>query len=105
MGGVNGGSEIVKMWKDSFKGTLNYENSANESVEHGIECKENHLSLEMPMCSVVSLTSLLQKLPLNKAPGPDCISAEHLLYAGESLFFSVNCLIYALFTGINPILV
>jgi len=42
---------------------------------------------EIPTCSVVSLTSLLQKLPLNKAPGPGCMSAEHLLYAGESLFF------------------
>jgi len=58
---------------------------------------------EMPMYSVVSLTSLLQKLHLNKAPGTDCISAEHLLYAGESFLLSVNCLIYALFTGIYPI--
>jgi len=41
----------------------------------------------MPMSSVVSLTSLLQKLPLNKVPGPDFISAEHLLHADESVFF------------------
>jgi len=48
------------------------------------------MSLEKPMCSFDSLTSLLQKMPLNKAPGPDCLSAEHLLYlyADESLFFS-----------------
>ena len=103
----NGGSEIVKMWKDYFKGTLNSENSANESaesVEHSIDCKENYLGLEMPLCSFVSLASLIQKLPLNKAPGPDCISAEYLLYADESLrFFSVNCLTCVLFTGIYPI--
>ena len=37
-----------------------------------------------------SLTSLLQKLPLNKSPGPDCISAEHLLYADESLRFFLS---------------
>jgi len=83
VGRANGGSEIVKMWKDNFKGILNSENSANgsaESVEHSIDCK-NYLGLEMPMCSFVSLASLLQKLPLNKASGPDCISAEHLLYA------------------------
>jgi len=58
VGGVNGGSEIVKMWKDYFKGILNSENSANgsaESVEHSTECKENYLGLEMPMCSFVSL--------------------------------------------------
>jgi len=97
------------MWKDYFKGILNSENSANgsaESVEHSIDCKENYMGLEMPMCSFVSSTSLLQKLPLNKAPRPDCISAGHLLYADESLrFFSVNCLICVLFTGIYPIVV
>ena len=94
-------------WKDYFKGILNSENSANGSagsVEHSIDCKENYLGLEMPMCSFVSLTSLLPKLSLNKAPGSDCISAEHLLYADESLrFFSVNCFIFVLFTGICPI--
>ena len=108
VGGANGGSEIVKMWKDYFKGILNSENSANgsaESMEHSIDCKENYLGLEMPMCSFVSLASLLQKLPLNKAPGPDCISAEHLLYMQMNLcvFFSVNCLTCVLFTGIYPI--
>jgi len=93
VGWANGGSEIVKMWKDYFKGILNSENSANgsaESVEHSIDCKENYLRLEMPKCSFVSLASLLQKLPLNKAPGPDCISAEHLLYADESLRFFLS---------------
>ena len=53
----------------------------------------------MPMCSFVSLTSLLQKLPLNKAPRPDCISAEHLVYADESLRFVLSelsnmCIVY-----------
>ena len=93
VGGANGGSEIVKMWKDYFKGILNSENSGDgsaESVEHSIDCKVNYLGLEMPMCSFVSLASLLQKLPLNKAPGPDCISAEHLLYADESLHFFLS---------------
>ena len=92
-GGANGGSEIVKMWNDYFKGILNSESSSNgsaESVEHCIGCQENYLGLEMPMCSFVSLASLLQKLPLNKAPGPDCISAEHLLYADESLHFFLS---------------
>jgi len=66
----------------------------------GIDCKRNYVGLEMPMCSFVSSASLLQKLPLNNAPGPDCISAEHLLYADESLrFFSVNCSACVLFTG------
>ena len=53
MGGANGGSEIVKMWKDYNKGILNSENSVNgsaQSVEHSIDCKENNLGLEMPMC-------------------------------------------------------
>ena len=48
VGGTSGGSEIVKMWKDYFKGILNSENSANwsaESVEHSIDCKENYLGL------------------------------------------------------------
>ena len=107
VGGANGGSEIVKMWKDYFKGILNSENSANgsaESVEHSVDCK-NCLGLEMSMFSFVSLASLLQKLPLNKAPGPDYISAEHLFYADEFLrfFFSVNCLSCVLFAGIHPI--
>jgi len=107
VGGANGGSEIVKMWKDYFKGILNSENSGNgsaESVEHSIDCKENYLGLEMLMCSFVSLAALLQKLPLNKSPGPDCISAEHLLYADESLrFFLSELLTCVLFTGIYPI--
>jgi len=93
VGGANGGSEIVKMWKDYFKGILNSESSVNwsaGSVEHSIDCKENYLGLEMPMCSFVSLVSLIQKLPLNKAPGPDCISAEHLLYADQSLRFFLS---------------
>jgi len=45
VGGANGGSELVKMWKDYFKGILNSENSANgsaESVEHSIDCKESY---------------------------------------------------------------
>ena len=58
-------------------------------MEHSIDCK-NYLGLEMPVCSFVSLTSFLQKLPLNKAPGPDCISAEHLLHADESLRFFLS---------------
>jgi len=65
--GANGGSEIVKMWKDYFKGVSNSEKSANgsaEYIEHSIDCKENYLGLEMPMCSFVSLASLLQKLPI-----------------------------------------
>ena len=33
VGGANGGSEIVKMWKDYFKGILNTVNSANASAE------------------------------------------------------------------------
>jgi len=81
------------MWNGYFKGILNSEISANgsaESVEHSIDCKENYLGLEMPMCSFVSLTSLLEKLRLNKALGPDCISAEHLLYAEESLCFFLS---------------
>ena len=44
----------------------------------------------MPMCSFVSLASLLQKLPLNKAPGLDCIAAEHPLCADESLRFFLS---------------
>jgi len=92
------------MWKDYFKGILNSANGSAESVEHSIDCKENYLGLEMLMCSFVSLASLLQKLPLNKAPGPDCISAEHLLYTDESpRFLSVNCLTCVLFAGIYPI--
>ena len=46
VGGENGGSEIVKMWKDYFKGILNSENFANGSagsLEHSIDCKENYL--------------------------------------------------------------
>jgi len=81
------------MWTDYLKGTINSENSdigSAESVEHSIDCKENYLGLEMSMCSFVSLASLLQKLPLNKSPGPDCISAEHLLYADESLRFFLS---------------
>jgi len=93
VGGANGGSDIVKMWKNYFKEILNSESSANESaesVDHSIDCKENYLGLEMAMCSFVSLASFPQKLPLNKAPGPNCISAEHLLYADESLHFFLS---------------
>jgi len=38
-GWVNGGSEVVKMWNDYFKGILNLDNSASEPaefVEHSI---------------------------------------------------------------------
>ena len=50
VGGANGGSEIVKMLKDYFKGILNSANGSTESMEHSIDCKENYLGLEMPMC-------------------------------------------------------
>ena len=48
VGGANGGSEIVKMWKDYFKEILKSESSANESaeyVDHSIDCKKNYLEL------------------------------------------------------------
>jgi len=48
VGGANGGPEIVKMWKDYLKGLLNSGNSANESAEHSIDCKENYLGHERP---------------------------------------------------------
>ena len=92
-GEVNGGSKIVEMWKDYFKGIINSENSVRvsaEFVEYSINCMKNYLGPQMTICSVVSLTSLLQKLPLNKAPGPDFISAEHLLYADEPLCFFLS---------------
>jgi len=60
------------MWKDYFKGILNFESSANasaESVKHSMYCKENYLGLEIPMRSVVLLKLLLQKLPLNRHQG------------------------------------
>jgi len=97
------------MRKDYFKGILNSENSANgsaESVEHSIDCKENYLGLEMPMCSFVSLASLLQKLPLNKAPEPDytvLLQSTCCMQMNLCVFFSVNCLTCVLFTGIYPI--
>jgi len=43
------------MWKDY----LNFKTSASESaefVEHSIDCEENYLGLDMPICSVVSQT-------------------------------------------------
>ena len=88
-------------WMESNSG-----NGPAESVEHSIDCKQNYLGLEMPMGSFVSLAALLQNLPLNKSPGPDCISAEHLLYADESLRFFLSelfnmCIVH----GIYPILV
>jgi len=108
VGGVNGGSEIVEMCKDYFNGISNSDNSANDSakfVEYSIDCKEMYLGTEMPTCSVLSLTSLLQKLPLNKTPGLDFNSAERLLYESESLFFfSVYCLICASFTVLHRFL-
>jgi len=55
-----------------------------------MKCKGELSGLEMAMCSVVSLTSLLQQLPFNKSPGHVFISAEHLLYAGESLCFFLS---------------
>ena len=48
------------------------------------------MGLEMSMCYFFSLTSLLQRLPLNKAPGPDFISADHLLHTDESLLFFLS---------------
>jgi len=44
---------------------------------------ENEMTIGMS--SVDSVTLLLQKLPLNKAPDPDFASAEHLLCAGAGL--------------------
>jgi len=69
VGGANGCSEIVKIWKDCCKVILNSENSANgsaESVEHSIDCKENYLGHEMPMCSVVSLNITASKAALEQ---------------------------------------
>jgi len=57
----NGGSEIVKTWKDYFHRILkseNYDNESAEFVEQSINCK-NYLGLEVPMYSIVSLTPLL----------------------------------------------
>ena len=88
------------MWKDYCKGISNSENSANESVEsveHSIDCNENYLGLEMPMCSVVSLISLLQKLPLDKAPGlivfllSTCCMQVNLCFFLSELFNYVHC--------------
>jgi len=63
-----------------------------QSMEHSIVRRENYLGTTMSMCSVVSLTSLLQRLPMNKAPRLDFIFAEHLLPARESLCFYLSLL-------------
>ena len=68
VGGAYGGSEIIKMWKDCFKGILNSESSANESaesVDRSINCKENYLGLEMAMCC--SFVSLVLGITSSKA--------------------------------------
>jgi len=74
-----------------YREYLTLDNSGNESaefVEHIIDCKENYLGTEMHMCSVVSLTLLLQRLPLNKRHQALILFLQqHLLYPGESLFF------------------
>jgi len=93
---------MVKMWKNYFKGILNSENCANESaesVEHTTDCKEKYLGLQMLMCCFVLLTSLVRKLPLNRAPGPYCISAEYLLYADEFLRFLLSELFMCIVHG------
>jgi len=76
-----------KCRKVILNGILSSVSESAGLVEHSSNCKENYLGPELTMCSVLSLTSLLQKLPLNKPSGPDFISAEHLLYADESLSF------------------
>ena len=47
VGGVNGGSEIDKVWKDYFKGILNSASESAEFVKHSTNCKENYLGTEM----------------------------------------------------------
>ena len=64
MGGANGGSEIVEMWKDYFKGILNSENSANgsaESVEHSIDCEENYLGVFFCLLGITSSKAALEQ--------------------------------------------
>ena len=73
-----------------------------ESVEHSIDCKENYLGLEMPMCSFVSLASLIQKLPLNIFL-IIFLQSTCCMQMNLCVFFSVNCLTCVLFTGIYPI--
>ena len=63
-------------------------------VNKNILNAESYQNCDEFLSSVVSLTSMLQKLPLNSAPGPDFISAEHLLYAGGPL-----CLYLSVFLG------
>ena len=80
--------EVLTIWSDH-----------KEFVEHSIDCKEICMGPEMAMCSVVSLTSLLQKLHLNKAPGPDLfLQSSCCMQVNLYAFFSMYCLMYALFT-------
>ena len=90
--GVSGESKIVQMWKDHYKQLFNSVPSVPEMNDEG----------ELRNMSFRPITNddvkeVVDKLSINKSSGLDGLTAEHLKYAGESIFhlltLLINCIV------------
>ena len=107
VGGANGGSEIVKMWKDYFKGMLNSETLAMGLPSLWNTAQTARRTTWVLKCPCVLLSPwqhFFKSCPWTKLQGLIVfLQSTCCMQMNLCVFFSLNCLTCVLFTDIYPI--
>ena len=87
VGGCTTPESIASMWKDKYCKLLNSPivDSHGVNVLSCIKDSSYHNDLITPLRNLDLITHLLAKLSLNKAAGPDRLTADHLRFCNTSV--------------------
>ena len=86
--GVTGSENICNMWHDHFKNLLN---SSRDTSQKEYVCSAlsgiDNIDTCPYMFNTTDIEACLRKLKKGKSQGTDCVSSDHLVYAGKRVSF------------------
>ena len=96
---ANGPTEIAELWKNHFQEIFNCLKTKEEhSISYNLEDTISNISI-----SVCMVKDAIKELGLNKSCGLDGITAEHLKYASQRLYYFLSmCLTGFFIHGFLP---
>lgn len=89
--GFTGEREIANLWMNCYKSLFN-SNMRSKNLEKVYCSYTDHMCV-----TVEEIQSAIKQLSKNKAPGPDGLCAEHLMYASGQLHILLSMLISCMF--------